>query len=732
MTSTPSPFVVEFAPLIIRDKEDSVQQKIIDFVKLNARDLQESELYSRKEQAKVLDKSERSSRFQQFTDEKLLNLVDEYIARLNKSKCSEQQQHFYIFLKQKKVTYIKYEEGDFFKRHEDYLSLTTNFLEEWTGIMCIDASEDRKGGETVFYVGAKGGANDGRGRAAANAGKNSASSFSATASGVTASSSASQNESSDPQQAVASSALVSTATVTPKHAVFFRKDLEHEGKLLERGSKEIIMFDLWAVPAYSHTSSWQGRQEQLLEKMNYGYGKIPPNIRNAPTFLPELVAIGINCSSFTLTDLLNPDATIQQKNSSPAPHFFLTSLTNAVTISRFLAEGISQYLALASTVPSTSDRNLAATVSPISDGKILQKNSLLTCIVDVEKTSCGLLFLELVATSSGPAKKHENMNGSQADDMKLQDVGDEDSERNKLEGPLCDSSSKTKQTPLTFASLSVLERVFNRCYISHDDYVANEQLLVRGFGIAQHSLLVEIVVPEGTLPQEQNPTNTTSTSSPQLLPKKTHLSNTNSNTTTNINIPATHTSTFWFNSPTQYQQNIFNKHSLSLDFFSIHSDDIIACETPEKTKFLSEIVRKYELPFVSFHVVLAEGFFECYGDTSDPGVWLTTMTPVYAAFTDCFHVMYKGGMLGVRGSVRYEDAAYDEIAVEKFLHRDEKDDIDHAMLDKENQAVINKPSSSRRNTGRRSGSFLRQNLVNEYPPIGAASPNRISNQCQCV
>ena len=84
-----------------------------------------------------------------------------------------------------------------FKPHEDYLSLTTNMVEEYSGIMCVDANCE--GGETIFHLNKK-------------------------------------------------LKHISKSSITEKNTVLFRKDIRHEGNLIKNGFKEIITFNLWATP----------------------------------------------------------------------------------------------------------------------------------------------------------------------------------------------------------------------------------------------------------------------------------------------------------------------------------------------------------------------------------------------------------------------------------------------------------------------------------------------------
>lgn len=104
-------------------------------------------------------------------------------------------------------THITYHRG-FFKRHRDFLSTTSNLLEEFTLLLCVtpaDEAEDVEGGDTSihFFDGAK--------------------SFDTTATGS---------------------------------GILFRKDLEHEGMELVKGQKHIITANIWAT---RKESSKQGK-----------------------------------------------------------------------------------------------------------------------------------------------------------------------------------------------------------------------------------------------------------------------------------------------------------------------------------------------------------------------------------------------------------------------------------------------------------------------------------------
>jgi hypothetical protein len=131
----------------------------------------------------------RKSQFRPITDPKLFEMVESIVSSINDRDAS-----YKYTLRRNNITRIKYEEGGFFKRHRDYLSTTSNLIEEYTLILCVtpentvnETSVD--GGNTVIYT-------------------------------------------------FGGSKIFDTTT--PGCGVLFRKDLEHEGLELKRGEKHII------------------------------------------------------------------------------------------------------------------------------------------------------------------------------------------------------------------------------------------------------------------------------------------------------------------------------------------------------------------------------------------------------------------------------------------------------------------------------------------------------------
>lgn len=180
-------FVKEFEPL-----DPDLQAQLTKAIQASDVPFRPSPLYSIDEKKKFVDKDRRSSVFRLLRTEEIFGLSRLLVKLLTKS-----DSQFSYHLVPNDVTHIRYGPGDFFEPHEDFLSTTSNLLEEFTMIVCLDA--ECEGGETVFHL--------------------------------------------NPHLA-----HPSRASVTPGHIVIFRKDLKHEGVLLKSGFKEIAIFNLWAIP----------------------------------------------------------------------------------------------------------------------------------------------------------------------------------------------------------------------------------------------------------------------------------------------------------------------------------------------------------------------------------------------------------------------------------------------------------------------------------------------------
>jgi hypothetical protein len=148
-------------------------------------------LYSAATKEKLLDENERKSFFKIIKNKQLFDCFQNILDKINEN---DDIYNFYIY--RNDITFIKYGTGGFFKSHTDYLSVTSNFLEEYTLILCLDAN--CKGGETKFEI----------------------SPF---------------------------FDYKSKSTTTKQEALLFRKDLCHEGCLIEEGYKYILTANVIGV-----------------------------------------------------------------------------------------------------------------------------------------------------------------------------------------------------------------------------------------------------------------------------------------------------------------------------------------------------------------------------------------------------------------------------------------------------------------------------------------------------
>jgi hypothetical protein len=96
---------------------------------------QPSQLYSAAEDTKFVDPSLRLSEFRALTDEALFQIAEALVATV-----SAQDPGNDYTLVRNDVTHIRYLPGGFFSKHQDFLSLASNMVEEYTLLVCITPS----------------------------------------------------------------------------------------------------------------------------------------------------------------------------------------------------------------------------------------------------------------------------------------------------------------------------------------------------------------------------------------------------------------------------------------------------------------------------------------------------------------------------------------------------------------------------------------------------------------
>ena len=212
-----APFYSEFSDLPV--------YKLRAFLDEYDQPFEPSQLYSPAAEAKYVDTGQRVSEFRAIVDAECFGLAEELVAAVNRNQTSNVCRHssdqrpvlcapwlsdlctpfcapqgIRFSLVRSDVTEISYQPGGFFKRHQDFLSVQGNVVEEHTMLVCVTAAEAAvrtRGGATIIHQ---------LGKSHKLAG-----------------------------------------TTIPGHAVVFRKDLEHEGELLGAGEKRIVSLNLLAI-----------------------------------------------------------------------------------------------------------------------------------------------------------------------------------------------------------------------------------------------------------------------------------------------------------------------------------------------------------------------------------------------------------------------------------------------------------------------------------------------------
>ena len=177
--------------------------KIREYIEACEQQFEASQLYSPAAEAKYIDMEQRRSQFRAIVDPELFAMCDDLVTMLNSSQHGIAGSRRFSLVRND-VTEIRYRRGGFFRRHQDFLSVQGNVLEEHTMLVCITPAAlaaDIVGGSTVVHQ--------------------------------------------------LGGSTKSAATTTPGCALVFRKDLEHEGEVLEAGEKHVLSLNLWAVRNYA-------------------------------------------------------------------------------------------------------------------------------------------------------------------------------------------------------------------------------------------------------------------------------------------------------------------------------------------------------------------------------------------------------------------------------------------------------------------------------------------------
>eukprot|EP00121_Abeoforma_whisleri_P012040 Awhi_evm1s11114 len=117
----------------VKSFKDLPIQQLQSYLAKNEQPFEKSQLYSSATDSKFVDEQLRQSVFRNLVEPEVFTLVEGIVANfINVSDTN----HSYQLIRND-ITHIKYEEGGFFKRHSDYLSATSNMIQEFTLIICV-------------------------------------------------------------------------------------------------------------------------------------------------------------------------------------------------------------------------------------------------------------------------------------------------------------------------------------------------------------------------------------------------------------------------------------------------------------------------------------------------------------------------------------------------------------------------------------------------------------------
>ena len=125
---------------------------ILAYLKECDQDFLSSQLYNSVEEKKFEDSSQRLSEYRAIVDNKLFLMCDDVVRNIS----DHDDNGMTYTLVRNDATHIRYATGGFFKTHEDYLSLTSNHIEEFTLAICVTPAEiadQTKGGRTIIHFG---------------------------------------------------------------------------------------------------------------------------------------------------------------------------------------------------------------------------------------------------------------------------------------------------------------------------------------------------------------------------------------------------------------------------------------------------------------------------------------------------------------------------------------------------------------------------------------------------
>ena len=172
--------------------EEEYFYDLLDQINLDALNFENSQIYDIKEKENVENNDVRQSKKHKL-DNKYFPWVQKFIVdKLN--KCVKKNGIKFILVKDD-LEIVKYEEGDFFQKHHDFVKVQSNQLKCYSLLYCLRANCDK--GRTILYL--------------------------------------------------EDTTLKLNETIVPNGCLVFRNEVIHEGEKVKGGHKYILKVNLWAI-----------------------------------------------------------------------------------------------------------------------------------------------------------------------------------------------------------------------------------------------------------------------------------------------------------------------------------------------------------------------------------------------------------------------------------------------------------------------------------------------------
>jgi hypothetical protein len=222
-------FILDDNPSVPKD----LYSEILAYLENCEAPFQPSQLYDSNLDEKFIDEERRLSEFREIRDAKFFDTLQKALVDVlnedqrqnnnDENDTNKKNSNLEFTLVRNDAMHIRYKTGGFFKSHSDFLSLTSNMVQEYTLILCVTPPElanQTRGGETI----------------------------------ITTSSKRKQH--------------TSKSTIAPGNFLVFRKDLEHEGAILTEGEKHILTLNLWCTSRGNNNTTTGGDPTEENDNSN--------------------------------------------------------------------------------------------------------------------------------------------------------------------------------------------------------------------------------------------------------------------------------------------------------------------------------------------------------------------------------------------------------------------------------------------------------------------------------